>query len=202
MTKQGKSAPVGFGAGAKALGCALLLLASTSACGAGSPAIGGGTDPIAAEASPKGSAPSGTATWIDPATGLEWQVEPAGETMGWEAAKEHCAARGEGWRLPTVSELRSLIRGCPRTQTGGSCEVTDRCLPWSRCRNDDCGGCDPRNGPDDACFWPGELAGTCIWYWSSSPDEDRPLSAWYVFFGDGSVNVNGVLGEIHVRCVR
>ena len=186
--KIGRAQP---GAGGKALGPMLLLLASTAACGAGPSASGGGAD-----------SSSGAATWTDTATGREWQIEPAEGGMGWEEAKRHCASLGEGWRLPTVGELRSLIRGCSRTRTGGGCRVTDRCLPWSGCRNDDCGGCDPPGGPDDGCFWPRELAGTCIWYWSSSPDEDRPRRAWYVFFGSASVNVNGVLGEMLVRCIR
>lgn len=122
--------------------------------------------------------------------------------MDWEAAKSHCAAQGEGWRLPSVDELRSLIVGCPKTGTGGGCAVTERCLFWSKCRNDDCGGCEQGKETRAVCTWPTALKGECIWYWSSSPDADRPLSAWYVFFYDGSVNVNGVLGSMHVRCVR
>jgi uncharacterized protein (TIGR02145 family) len=182
-----------------ARGTVLLLVALISACGAGTKP---GPSAETAEVSGPGSSSPGAATWTDSITGLEWQIDPAGETMGWDDARNHCAALGEGWRLPTVGELRSLIRGCSKTGAGGSCTVTDRCLPWSRCRNDDCGGCDPRTGSDDACSWPSELQGTCIWYWSSSPDEDRPLSAWYVFFDGGAVNVNGVLGEMQVRCVR
>jgi len=49
------------------------------------------------------------------------------------------------------------------------------------------------------------MQGTCSWYWSSSPVEDRDGYAWLVNFyygvvGHGYVADNGV--DEHVRCVR
>lgn len=47
-------------------------------------------------------------TWIDPKTGLEWQVEPAPETMIWTKAREYARSldlEGDGWRLPAREEL-------------------------------------------------------------------------------------------------
>ena len=60
-------------------------------------------------------------------TGLVWQKEPTGDYMVWEDAQAHCDALSldgfDDWRLPSISELRTLIRGCPETKSDGSCGV-------------------------------------------------------------------------------
>ena len=154
------------------------------------------------------SPPGGT--WKDPTSGLTWQVTPTGGTMNWSAAKAHCVGLpldGGGWHLPTISELRSLIRGCPGTVTGGACEVTDSCLSYSSCWDEGaCWSCSGNTGPAEGCYWPDNMQGTCSWYWSSSPVEDGDILAWYVGFGGGyvadfGVNYVGYYAR-HVRCVR
>lgn len=146
--------------------------------------------------------------WIDPATGLTWQVSPTGGSMEWQAAKFHCAALSLGgssdWRLPTIGELRSLIRGCPATQKDGSCGATDSCLTHS-CWNDPCKGCSNRVGPGpDGAYWPPELPGTVTGYWSSSAvaNERERGRAWAVHFKNGQVNLHTVLLDYDARCVR
>jgi hypothetical protein len=56
--------------------------------------------------------PAGPPTWADPASGLEWQCEAAGQ-MSWQAACDCAAAlRLAGradWRLPALAELESLL---------------------------------------------------------------------------------------------
>ncbi len=141
--------------------------------------------------------------WADPMSGLTWQDPPYSGRKNSKDAKSYCASlslAGGGWRLPTISELRSLIRGCAATQVGGSCGVTDSCLSWDDCRDSSCRGCSSWSGPADGCHWPGELSGTCSWYWSSSP---------YRYFADGLL-IDFSDGELsyatsarnHVRCVR
>jgi hypothetical protein len=52
-------------------------------------------------------------TWTDPASGLTWQDSPTGGKMTWSNAKAHCAGLsldGGGWHLPTIRELRTLVR--------------------------------------------------------------------------------------------
>jgi hypothetical protein len=148
--------------------------------------------------------------WTDPKTGLTWQVEATGGKMAWSAAKAHCARLSLGghhdWRLPTISELRSLIRGCPATRMGGTCGVTDSCLKADCWKEDPCKGCSFKGGPGpDGMYWPPELSGDHWFYWSSSPVAGNYLGhgAWGVHFhsGDvGGIDVSIVAGYAH--CVR
>jgi hypothetical protein len=149
--------------------------------------------------------------WKDSQSGLTWQVKPTGRTMLWSDAKYYCASLSLGgyndWRLPTVSELRSLIRGCAATQPGGSCGVTDSCLT-RRCRNVEC-YCSYKGGPDTGgMYWPAELQGDCCWYWSSSAVAENANdrwnnAAWCVDFGDGNVNEGIDFTYFsNARCVR
>lgn len=58
--------------------------------------------------------------------------------MTFADAQAYCASlHGE---LPGISALRSLIKDCPATETGGACTVTDQCASQA-CLNDACGGC-------------------------------------------------------------
>lgn len=147
----------------------------------------------------------GTGTWDDSVSGLTWQNPVGTGNFNWSAAKSYCASlslAGGGWRLPTISELRSLIRGCTATQTGGSCGVTDLCLSYNSCRGSSCGGCASKAGPANGCYWPDAMEGYCGWYWSSSPVADRIDEAFYVGFGYGYVRDDHTRSENHVRCVR
>jgi hypothetical protein len=55
----------------------------------------------------------GDAAVLDQETGLVWEREPGANTHDWAGAIDFCSARTvgarNGWRLPTVSELRSLV---------------------------------------------------------------------------------------------
>jgi hypothetical protein len=150
--------------------------------------------------------------YIDPVTRFEWQQTPTGGNLDWESAVIHCRnlnLNGTGWRLPSVSELRSLFRGCPATATGGACGVTDSCLSWDSCMNPACAGCEENAGPAAGCYWPAELQGSCSpFYWSSSTvestvEEHLDGGAYYVVFNLGHVCARSkdfFFGP--VRCVR
>lgn len=47
-------------------------------------------------------------TVIDTITGLEWQAKPFGP-ITWQAALDRAAGLGDGWRLPSIEELITLI---------------------------------------------------------------------------------------------
>ena len=155
----------------------------------------------------------------DNTTGFEWQQETTGGTMTWSSAKTHCqrlSLDGSGWRLPNISELRSLIRNCASIETGGLCGVMDECSPCGVSSGDAClltscnelNNCNPSSCSDDGgptgCYWPEELSETCSRYWSSSPVEDNDDSVWYVNFVSGVVyKYYGYVGYYaYVRCVR
>ena len=139
--------------------------------------------------------------------GLEWQGGEVISVEDWEAAKTHCEnleyAGHDDWRLPNISELRTLIKNCSNTQMpSGSCGITH---PDHLSYNDDwnsaCNGCtyDGNN--------PGQYSklGDNGWFWSSSIRSDSSNVAWYMDFSHGGVyydGFDGVYGYNYVRCVR
>lgn len=144
--------------------------------------------------------------WVDSLRGLTWQAHPLERTMNLGMANERCERSTllgfDDWRLPTISELRTLIRGCPATQTGGPCKVTDSCLSGKRCESKDCEGCRIYRGPgpDDA-YWAPKLPGRVFWYWSDSGDTDRNLNFTVDFFLGRILRHHPSDGG-RVRCVR
>jgi hypothetical protein len=158
------------------------------------------------------------AVWIDPATGLMWQNGPdvGSAHQDWTEARDYCRnlfwGGVIGWRLPTVSELRSLIRGSEGTAIGGACGVTDECLSYHDCWSRACFGENEFEGPSPSgAFWPSIMDGLAYWsYWSSSPVVDCEGSAWAVNFGNGAVNGAWQVGlpldlspaTFATRCVR
>ncbi len=108
------------------------------------------------------------------------------------------------WRLPTISELRTLIQNCPTTQMPpvegvDSCAVSsdesNLCLSSSSCDSSAC-----------ACSYDEEGGyskfGEPEWLWSSSLDSDSSHGAWFVGFDFGGVGANDILYDNYVRCVR
>jgi hypothetical protein len=182
------------------LGLGLLVLACSSS---------GGGDDDSNSNDDDASADDDTSadTWTDPSSGLTWQVTPPNNEMQWADAKSYCdnlTLAGGGWHLPTISELRSLIRGCDGTVTGGVCGVTYDCLD-STCWNNACAGCGKFGGPGtDGAYWPDGISGNIDWYyWSSSPAADSAYPAWGVYFDDGLVGFNYIdHSDTHARCVR
>lgn len=136
----------------------------------------------------------------DPSTGLMWQAE-SNCCHEWDEAKSYCnnliLGLYDDWRLPSISELRSLIRGCKDTITGGTCGVADSCHE-SSCWNDSCQGC---NASAD-CYYPSQLNDECNWkYWSSSEVSDD-IFIWVILFNNASVGKEGLEYHQNVRCVR
>ena len=183
----------------------MVLLSLVSAIG-----CGGGTGAQATPDSiPDSVKENGTdiEMWADPSTGLVWQALPSDENMTWQEAKDYCdtlvLAGHDDWRLPAISELRSLIRGCAGTETNGPCKVTDKCLDWKACRGAySCKGCGQNKGPATGCYWPDGMQGKCAIYWSSSSVSSNEDDAWNVHFDTGEINSQAKVYHNPVRCVR
>jgi hypothetical protein len=127
---------------------------------------------------------------------LSWSSKTT-EKMNWFEAKDYCENSKEGgysdWRLPTISELRSIIINCSPTEPGGTCKVTDTCLS-STCMDGSCNGCSilkEHSKIDDK---------EMIWSYSSVQSFD--YAAWYVNFYDGHIQPNRKSNLLYVRCVR
>jgi hypothetical protein len=110
----------------------------------------------------------------------------------------------DDWVVPTISELRSLVRGCPSIVTGGTCGVTDTCL-GTAC-NTACDICENGAGPGPGqCYWPVGINGPCSLYWSSSVYFDSDRSSYryrYIGFSDGNLWSCDPSDANYVRCVR
>lgn len=145
-------------------------------------------------------------TWTDPDTGLTWAIARSTDRVAFDNAGTYCVGlevEGGGWRLPTISELRSLIVGCDKTVTGGACTVTDSCLNPTDCWNDPCWGCDLEVGPNNGCYGNENLPGECDYYWSSSSTIEGD-SYWLVNFDSGKVDSAAPDNTtiFYARCVR
>ncbi|HEX7509304.1 MAG TPA: hypothetical protein VF550_21200 [Polyangia bacterium] len=123
--------------------------------------------------------------------GLLWS-DRSTTTMVVYDAEKYCAAMGG--RLPTISELRTLIVGCVATQTGGACGLTDTCLTAADCRTSVCAGCGlVSDGSfstfvDTGALWSSSLLGN--------------VARWVVDFNyGGSVTYLQITDSAYVRCV-
>jgi hypothetical protein len=115
----------------------------------------------------------------------------------------------DDWGLPTVDDLRSLVRRCPDGQTGGACGVTNSCL-GDLCDTAACMGCpDSQGEPPYGCYQVPDLAGPCAGYWTSSTYPSHyydPVTyttrVRFVGFTGGGVGACDPTDSSFVRCVR
>jgi hypothetical protein len=126
--------------------------------------------------------------------GLCWS-NASSKSMDWDNAITYC--ENLGGRLPTISELRTLIQNCPATETGGECGVTDDCLSYWDCSNDACRGCVLDESGKYSIF------GDTDWFWSSSVQPETVDDAYYIDFQRVNVfHFSMDLREYNVRCVK
>ncbi len=173
---------------------------------------------------PKGNSPSDLGSdegieWCDTETGLCWQDPPyqKGRGLCWEAANDYCEQLifdgHDDWWLPNITELRTLVVGCPQLETGGACPLEDG-SGWEAMDEENspkCRSCGDGEVSMD-CNWIPSLKGTCnrdtpqdpsVEYWSSSPNADNP-TVWAAFlhFGSKTMGFNHTASWADVRCVR
>lgn len=135
--------------------------------------------------------------WSDPDTGYKWSPVSK-ENLNWESAKEYClnlSTEGLSWKLPSISELRTLVRNCPNSETGGACGITDSCAGSSECLGVDvCEGCSETEGEKSK-------TGDMGWFWSSSEDADITAYGWLIDFSYANISYSAKTMKYQIRCV-
>ena len=133
--------------------------------------------------------------------GHTWSAQT--EHKKWAEAKTYCESLEEDgfsdWRLPTVSELRTLVRNCDKTAPGGSCGITDECTKHSDCWSIDCSGCNSAEIKTNV-FGDGPYK----FFWSSQSDviNNTELVIAMLYY-DGSIGyLQPDNNQGHVRCIR
>lgn len=119
---------------------------------------------------------------------LQWS-KSSQDNMNWNEAINYCKNlredENDDWRLPSVDELRTVIKNCP-TETGGECKVTNQCL------SDSCWKtvCEKRCENSNA-----------LKSWSSSTYVNNADYAWYVD-DYAQLTIKQVKNKNSVHCVR
>jgi len=158
-------------------------------------------DADTAPAIPECSGEASTFPCIDPEFGLVWS-SVHDEELRQELAVSHCKDINDGgftdWRLPTIDELRTLIKNSPETTFGGSCKVTD-----PKCRAEQCSTsskCSPVSANDETGLY--SKLGDHDTFWSSSVQSDNADNGWTVGFNMAAVSSQYNRIKLGVRCVR
>jgi hypothetical protein len=171
-------------------------------------------------------------TCTDLQNGLMWPTNVAESTgrSPYALAQAFCNRMTRGghndWRLPTLDELRTLVRGCPESAPDGACGVSDSCAeitcggaPCVQCANTctagtcsfeqgACAGCDHGGGPNyDGCYLPDDLDWGCQQFWTSNVAAGSTAvngAYWGIDFKSGSVVAltNNLPGPARATCVR
>lgn len=130
---------------------------------------------------------------FDPSSGLHWQMSPGFGSP--QDAALNCTMIGSGWRLPNISELRTLVRFCEEIEIGGICNIKDLCTSCGIGEEDVCvdfflcgGACSPTSCPDDGgpginhCYWMEELGGDCSLSYISSSTFDFSFGTTVTYY--------------------
>ncbi len=97
------------------------------------------------------------------------------------------------WRMPSVSELRQLIKNCPATVSSGKCKITDYCVT-SKCSSSWCNGCGFSSNGKYSTY------GDTGWFWTSTHTEKDKI--WAISFYLGFIGPAHRNSFNYVRCVR
>jgi len=156
------------------------------------PSHGGNDDDAGIDTSSDTNTDTDTATgWcdglLDQATSLCWENPPNPIERNLSSAQTYCESLGEGWRLPLIQELISLIRECG----SADCPVSDPDCLEDECNDGlECEPCTEGQGPSsNGCYWSEDLQGTCpegYWHWSVS-DAYLEDFVWQVNFRRASI---------------
>jgi hypothetical protein len=121
---------------------------------------------------------------LDRETGLVWEQSPETNTRAWSEAQGFCnlktVGNRQGWRLPTLQELASLLD--PTTATAESSTGTTRPTPKLPAGH-------PFSNVQASDYW-------------SATSGASAGGAWIVRFAVGNVTIDGKAATHHCWCVR
>ena len=129
---------------------------------------------------------------------LLWERGCSRATLVWEKAKKRCdelvLAGKSNWRLPTIVELRSLIRGCNGEDLCGNLSVPI-----------DCEYCDEGKGPAEKGWYMQKGVWKnpeYPWFWSSTVLPGYPAYHYSIWYLGGFVGHYHNSEVYHSRCVH
>ncbi len=139
-------------------------------------------------------------TLTDPITGKMWQLNISSSNSNWATAKAYCddlnLAGYTDWIMPTISEIRTTIKECPSTMTGGSCKVTDPDHLAYADYDSTCASCEADYSGKYSIF------GDVNSLWSSSFQSDDTDFVWVTNLHYADIWRYNTTGDRKVRCVR
>jgi hypothetical protein len=138
--------------------------------------------------------------YVDPSYKVEWR--DLGLRSGAIAAAQACSnaaagVGGNGFHLPTISELRTLVQGCGATMPDGACGLTNGCRSVD-CYNAACDGCGGVSG--STCYAARSLLPNCARAWSSTVMSQG--SVWGLDFQAARILPLDETSSANALCVR
>ena len=132
------------------------------------------------------------------ANGLEWQAGQVERIEGWDNVAPHCEALEyaghNDWRLPNLTELKSLVTGCAKTN---ECPVTAEAPEYPGNYSTVCKTCSNGN------YMPQEVGQQIEYpYWTSTNDPGKTNRVWAINFMTGAVFYSYNTANHYIRCVR
>ena len=156
--------------------------------------------------------PTCTEYLADSVNGIMWvnSAMTGSGLVDWSDAVAYCDSLDfcgyDDWRLPSLTELRTLVRGCANISTGGECAAGDGCTASACWSMSTCNSCTQNAGPDDGCYWSSDIADDCMsaWYWASDELSDDATQAWFVAFNAGAIHywAKTTVDYMAAKCVR
>lgn len=145
-------------------------------------------------------------SWYDSTSGLTWQNSNFSTDLAVSSASSYCSALTfdgySDWRLPTISELRSLVKGCTNTVSGGSCGVKDTCTSYGTCFTS-CSSCTSGYGSGSSGkYWDSNLTHTGTSFLSLTTLSDYPSYSWSINFLTAALVYDYSSTAKSVICVR
>lgn len=139
----------------------------------------------------------------DPESDLVWSSVSSAE-LTHNNALIYCYNLEEGgfkdWHLPTIDELRTLVRKCPELEPGGKCHVTEECIETE----EDCYTSE-RCYYDNSCRKKDEIFSKLYdtyELWSQTPNPGSSNTFWTLLFDMPGIYYRSAFATLKVRCAR